>query len=608
MIAYENLGRKTTDLTLRWSLACLFFIFLAIYPIIGTQFGISNMIFFMLFVPLNLGLCLLWGHCGVLSFGQVAFFGIAGYVYAIIAMNFPAVAGITVVGSLGALLAVGIVAGAFAYFLFYAEVSAWIFPVLTLALTLLLELFLGQTAGYEWHVGRVQLGGFNGINTISSLRVGNLDFGGKSLALYYLTVSACALLYFGNVRLAGSRYGMIIRGVREDIQRTRMLGQNVDLVQLLVFVASALLAGFSGLLYVWWGNYIDPSSMGMLSATVPVISTVVGGKESFLAVTLSTVALGYLGDYLSVKFAEYSFLLDGVLLLLVMMFFPRGIFLAIGEEARRILSRILDPNLIKHDEVISRPVTRRAQATKTRASLGHETSRERPVILRLEKLSKAFGGIEAVAEVELTVMAGEIHCLIGPNGAGKSTLFNLITGQQTTDQGQIIFEGEGITDLRPYKRIRQGISLKFQTNRIYPSFTINENLAIPYQIIANRRNHVSLDLFGLERYSTRPAIQLSHAEKQWLEISLALATTPRLLLLDEPTVGMTAGDVSETARILKGLARDGLTILVVEHDMEFVRQVADRVTVMHQGKVFAQGSIAEIEAHEEVRRIYLGEA
>jgi branched-chain amino acid transport system ATP-binding protein len=223
-------------------------------------------------------------------------------------------------------------------------------------------------------------------------------------------------------------------------------------------------------------------------------------------------------------------------------------------------------------------------------------------------LSKAFGGIEAVAEVELTVMAGEIHCLIGPNGAGKSTLFNLITGQQTTDQGQIIFEGEGITDLRPYKRIRQGISLKFQTNRIYPSFTINENLAIPYQIIANRRNHVSLDLFGLERYSTRPAIQLSHAEKQWLEISLALATTPRLLLLDEPTVGMTAGDVSETARILKGLARDGLTILVVEHDMEFVRQVADRVTVMHQGKVFAQGSIAEIEAHEEVRRIYLGEA
>ena len=608
MIAYQTLGRRTVNLTIQWSLAGLFFIFLAIYPVIASQFGISNMIFFMLFVPLNLGLCLLWGHCGVLSFGQVAFFGIAGYVYAIIAMNFPTVVGITIVGSLGALLAVGVVAGAFAYFLFYAEVSSWIFPVLTLALTLLLELFLGQTAGYEWHVGLVQLGGFNGINMISSLRIASFDFGGKSLALYYLTVSACALLYLANVRFASSRYGVIIRGVREDIQRTRMLGQNVDLIQVLVFVASALLAGFSGLLYIWWGNYIDPSSMGMLSATVPVISTVVGGKESFLAVTLSTVVLGYLGDYLSVKFAEYSFLLDGILLLIVMMFFPRGIFLAIGEEARRRLSGIFDYSLIGRHEAFLPAVGQPAQPTKTCASGGHETWGERPVVLRLEKLSKAFGGIEAVTEVALTVTAGEIHCLIGPNGAGKSTLFNLITGQQSVDQGRIIFEGEDITRLRPYRRVRQGISLKFQTNRIYPSFTLSENLAIPYQAHEDKPKYALPNLFDLALYSARPAIQLSHAEKQWLEISLALATTPRLLLLDEPTVGMTAGDVSETARILKALARDGLTILVVEHDMEFVRQVANRVTVMHQGRVFAQGSIAEIEAHEEVRRIYLGEA
>jgi branched-chain amino acid transport system permease protein len=552
MIAHQHLGQRIINLIIQWSLPCLFFIYLLIYPVIATPFGTSNMILFMLFVPLNLGLCLLWGHCGVLSFGQVAFFGIAGYVYAIIAMNFPTVTGITIVGSLGALLAVSIVAGAFAYFLFYAEVSSWIFPVLTLALTLLLELFLGQTAGYEWHVGRVQLGGFNGINMISSLRVAGLDFGGKSLALYYLTASVCALLYLANVRLAGSRYGVIIRGVREDIQRTRMLGQNVDLIQVFVFAASALLAGFSGLLYIWWGNYIDPSSMGMLSATAPVISTVVGGKESFLAVTLSTIVLGYLGDYLSVKFAEYSFLLDGILLLTVMMFFPRGIFLTIGEEAQRLLS-----NLIEQREAILGTVGRRVQPINPCASVDHETSGERHAVLRLEKLSKVFGGIEAVTEVTLTVMAGEIHCLIGPNGAGKSTLFYLITGQHSADQGRIIFEGEPITHLRPYRRVRQGISLKFQTNRIYPSFSLNENLAIPYRIVANKPKQATLDLFGLTLYSTRLAIELSHAEKQWLEISLALATTPRLLLLDEPTVGMTAGDVSETARILKDLARGG---------------------------------------------------
>jgi branched-chain amino acid transport system ATP-binding protein len=147
--------------------------------------------------------------------------------------------------------------------------------------------------------------------------------------------------------------------------------------------------------------------------------------------------------------------------------------------------------------------------------------------------------------------------------------------------------------------------LKFQTTRIYPSFAVAENLTIPY--VTHEWNRNPLELFGLERYADRPAIELSHAEKQWLEISLALATKPRLLLLDEPTVGMTPGEVSETARVLKLLAGEGLTILVVEHDMEFIRLVADRVTVMHQGRVFAQGSIEEIEAHEEVRRIYLGE-
>lgn len=606
MAVYQALSSKTRNRAV-WSLAGLLFVLLMIYPVISTQFGRSNMIFFMLSIPLNLGLCLLWGHCGVLSFGQVAFFGIAGYVYAIVAMNFPEIGGITIIGSFGALLAVGIVAAAFAYFLFYAEVSSWIFPVLTLALTLLLELFLGQTAGYEWHVGRVQLGGFNGINTIPSPHIGSLDFGGKSLELYYLTVTACALIYFGNVRLASSRYGVIIRGIREDIHRTRMLGQDVDLIQVLVFVVSALLAAFSGLLYVWWGNYIDPSSMGMLSATLPVISTVVGGKESFLAVALSTLALGYLGDYLSVNFAEYSYLLDGALLLMVMMFFPRGIFLTIGEAFQKTLSRLLSYSHGRAESA-SNSTARREKPINPRASPHKQMAREPPVILQLERLSKAFGGIVAVADVGLTLKSGEIHCLIGPNGAGKSTLFSLITGQQSADQGRIIFDGKDITHVRPFQRIRRGISIKFQTTRIYPSFTIEENLAIPHEDAIEERNLSALDLFGLDRNSTRPAGEMPHGEKQWLEISLALATNPRLLLLDEPTVGMTAGDVGRTARVVRDLARRGLTILVVEHDMEFVRQIAERITVMHQGKVFAQGSIAEIEAHKEVRRIYLGEA
>ncbi len=231
------------------------------------------------------------------------------------------------------------------------------------------------------------------------------------------------------------------------------------------------------------------------------------------------------------------------------------------------------------------------------------------IMLRTVRLSKAFGGIKAVDRLDLTVERGELRCIIGPNGAGKSTLFSLLTGLYRVDAGRIQFRGEDITHLAPFRRVQRGICEKFQTTRIYRTLTVAQNLAIPRPSRghANGRLTWALQTLGLASQLSRPAGELPHSLQQWLEICLALATEPDLLLLDEPTAGMTPEETALTARFVADLNTQGVTVLVVEHDMAFVRYIARRVTVLHYGRIFAEGTLAEIEADRNVRRIYLGE-
>jgi len=177
--------------------------------------------------------------------------------------------------------------------------------------------------------------------------------------------------------------------------------------------------------------------------------------------------------------------------------------------------------------------------------------------------------------------------------------------------GSVHFKGDDITSLPSYRRVRHGISMKFQTTRVYNALTVAENLEIAWRqrdgLGDGDMGRWAVSMFGLEKYSNRLADTLTHVEKQWLEICLALATNPSLLLLDEPTVGMTLEETQQTAGFVRRLNERGLTILVIEHDMEFVREIAEQVTVLHQGRVFAEGLLEWIEDHEDVRKIYLGE-
>jgi len=236
-------------------------------------------------------------------------------------------------------------------------------------------------------------------------------------------------------------------------------------------------------------------------------------------------------------------------------------------------------------------------------------------ILRTEGLGKRFDGVVAASDVSITIPRGELRCIIGPNGAGKSTLFSLLCGIYRPDAGRVFLKGEDVTRLPAFRRVRRGLGLTFQTNRAFHRLSVRQNLSAVLQIAradrptdAEQRYRFALERFGLDPESETPAKELPHHQLQWLEIAMVLAAGPDIVLLDEPTAGMSIDETLQTGAVLKHLNAGGLTIVVVEHDVAFVRDVAQRITVVHQGRVFAEGSVAEITEHADVRRIYLGKA
>lgn len=237
--------------------------------------------------------------------------------------------------------------------------------------------------------------------------------------------------------------------------------------------------------------------------------------------------------------------------------------------------------------------------------------------LETRNVNKRFGGVVAANNVNLKVEPGELRCIIGPNGAGKSTLFSLLCGIQRADSGEIYINGHDVTRMQPYKRVRHGIGLTFQTNRAYQELSVKHNLMVPNPLLAvskaahqqgQERLMLALEEFGLDLNDDTLASEIPHHTLQWLEISMVLAGFPNLVLIDEPTAGMSRDETDRTATVLKKLNENGLTIIAVEHDMHFVKSIAKKVTVLHQGRIFTEGNLDEVIANEEVKKIYLGHA
>jgi branched-chain amino acid transport system ATP-binding protein len=242
-------------------------------------------------------------------------------------------------------------------------------------------------------------------------------------------------------------------------------------------------------------------------------------------------------------------------------------------------------------------------------------------MLEVRDLAVSFDGFQAVGGVSLTVPQGSISAIIGPNGAGKTTLFNLITGHITPDRGRVRFKDRDITGIAPHDLCRLGVGRSFQRTNIFPRLTVYDNvqaafvshrgrgwnLFTPVERLYRAEAEALLEAVGLADKAGEVSGFLSHGNQKQLELALALALEPELLLLDEPTAGMSAAETRDCIRLIERIARDrGLTLLFTEHDMEVVFSISQRITVLHQGKVIADGTPAEVRGDPEVRRVYLG--
>lgn len=236
---------------------------------------------------------------------------------------------------------------------------------------------------------------------------------------------------------------------------------------------------------------------------------------------------------------------------------------------------------------------------------------KKEIMLELKQLTIDFGGLRAVDHVDLAVERGELRALIGPNGAGKSTIFKLIMGIYPQSFGQVLFKGNDISTMSTWERARLGIGIKMQIPGVYGELTGYDNMRIaaqnyvkPHEI--NLEINRIVELIGIEDLLDQVVNNLSHGQQQWLEIAMTLSSKPDLLLLDEPAAGMGPEETAFTAEIVRRLNNNGISIIFIDHDMEFVRQVSEKITVLHQGATFAEGNIAEIESNQEVVGIYLG--
>lgn len=312
------------------------------YPMFADGYDVGNNVYFFNWVFMALGLSLIWGYGGTLSFGQTAFFGVAGYSYGIISTNLGDAYGLTLFALVGSVAAAALLSAVLGYFLFFGRISGVFLGIVTLSVTLVLERFMAQTAGPEWQVGTVRLNGYNGMGGMPSLTIP--WFGGDivlfpDVQLYYFTLALLVAAYLGLRMLVNSRFGNVLVAIRENPQRAEMLGYDIRVYQLVTFVIGSALSGLSGVLYTSWGNYITPASMGMTAAALPIVWVAVGGRTDLTTTLVGTLLVLAGFQALTIHGSQYALVVMGLLLVLTVLIAPRGLVFELGEWIARRFRR-----------------------------------------------------------------------------------------------------------------------------------------------------------------------------------------------------------------------------------------------------------------------------
>ena len=334
----QTLGRGP----LFWAGFAAVLLLAVLYPLSVDGYTVGNTVYFFDWTFMALGLCLIWGYGGALSFGQTAFFGLSGYAYGVLTVDVGAAHGFTLLALLLAVAIAAAFAAVLAYFMFFGRIGGVFLGIVTLSVTLVFERFMSQTAGPEWHIGAARLNGYNGMNDMPPLTLP--WFGGDvalfpDVGLYYLVLGLLVLVYLALRVLVNSRFGNVLVATRENPERAEMLGYDVRRYQLAAFVLGSALAGLSGALYTSWGQYITPSSMGLTAAALPIVWVAVSGRSDLTATLVGTLVVLAGFQMLTIYGSQYALVVMGLLLVLTVLLAPEGLILWLAAALARALRR-----------------------------------------------------------------------------------------------------------------------------------------------------------------------------------------------------------------------------------------------------------------------------
>ncbi len=576
----------------------------------------------------GIGFDILFGYTGLLSFGQSAFYGTGGFVAAwlLTRAGFPSVVLALIIGMIAAAIA-GFLVGLIAL-----RRTGIYFAMITVAIA---EVFFFV----EFNPLSNWTGGENGLPGVPTPSL-SLGFTTIHLTNGWSLYVFIAFWYFVGIvlalRIVRSPVGAILRAIRENPLRAAAVGHNIHRYKLAAFVIGAAYAGFAGGLLGVLQGFMPPDAFMFDTSGQLVMQTAIGGTGTLFGPLLGAAVWLFLQDFLqgSIGLGAAWKLVLGLIFVVLVVFLRRGLIGGIADAfgwmtgRRRKASEAIDP-AIEISSAAVEPQVARTEAAQVLASTvapglaPNGNCKSSGLILQATGLTKHYGGLAANSDIDFAVRRGELRGIIGPNGAGKTTFFKMLTCEIPPTAGQILFDGRDITGMSVTDVCQLGLTKSYQINQLFNRLTVRDNLTIA--ALAELRGKFKLDMLSslrsipglneqvdhtlelvdLTRRPDTPVSELAYGEKRRLEIGLALATSPRLLLLDEPLAGMSPRERIETVQLLKSIST-GRTLIIIDHDMDSLFELVQRVTVLQEGRVLAEGSADEIRTNTRVQEAYLG--